>query len=152
MPQQKSTASRPINTEWAVMQKFVLTDISSLRQVATPCIDDHQLKLDEMTSKGILPPVAAKIVLKALYLARVGRMDLVWSDNVLAREVTRWTTACDRRLHRLISYIHHVLQKFRDVFFLEVLGAAGSATHTHTHTLLGHPKTDKKILKSVRNQ
>ena len=27
--------------------------------------------------------------------------------NVLARSVTKWTRACDRRLHRLISCLHH---------------------------------------------
>ena len=50
---------------------------------------------------------AAKVVLKALYAARIARMDLMWSVNMLAREVTRWTAACDRRLHRLISWMHH---------------------------------------------
>ena len=30
-----------------------------------------------------------------------------WSVNKLARAVTKWTQACDRRLARLISYIHH---------------------------------------------
>ncbi len=30
----------------------------------------------------------------------------MWTVNLLAREVTRWTAACDRRLRRLISYMH----------------------------------------------
>ena len=47
------------------------------------------------------------IVLKSLYLARIGRTDILWSVNKLARAVTKWTRACDRRLARLISYIHH---------------------------------------------
>ena len=33
---------------------------------------------------------------------------------------------------KTIKPIGYVLHNFRDVFFLEVLGAAGSATHTHT--------------------
>ena len=37
----------------------------------------------------------------------MGRPDLLWAVNSLAREVTRWTVACDRRLHRLVSYLHH---------------------------------------------
>ena len=78
---------------------------SSFKQVATPCIDDHQLSPEEMVTKDALSAVAAKIVLKVLYLARVGRMDLLWSVYVLAREVARWKAACDRLLHRLISYI-----------------------------------------------
>ena len=34
-------------------------------------------------------------------------MDILWSVNTSAREVTRWNPACDRRLHRLISYLHN---------------------------------------------
>ena len=33
--------------------------------------------------------------------------DILRSVNKLARAVTKWTQACDRRLARLISYIHH---------------------------------------------
>ena len=51
--------------------------------------------------------VCSQIVLKCLYLARIGRPDILWSVNKLARSVTKWTKACDKRLNRLISYIHH---------------------------------------------
>ena len=50
---------------------------------------------------------ALKIVLKCLYLARIGRPDILWSVNKFARSITKWTKACDIRLNRLISYIHH---------------------------------------------
>ena len=36
----------------------------------------------------------------------MGRPDLLWTVNVLAREVTRWNVACDKRLLRLISYLN----------------------------------------------
>ena len=42
----------------------------------------------------------------AFILARIGRPDILWSVNKLARAVTKWTRACGRRLARLISYIH----------------------------------------------
>ena len=51
--------------------------------------------------------VCSQIVLKCLYLARIGRPDILWSVNKLARSITKWTKACDKRLNRLISYIHH---------------------------------------------
>ena len=51
--------------------------------------------------------VCSQIVLKCLYLARTGRPDILWSVNKLARSITKWTKACDKRLNRLISYIHH---------------------------------------------
>ena len=31
----------------------------------------------------------------------------LWSVNKLARSITKWTKACDKRLNRLISYIRH---------------------------------------------
>ena len=42
-----------------------------------------------------------------MHLARIGRPDILWSVNKLARPVTKWTQSCDGRLARLISYIHH---------------------------------------------
>ena len=51
--------------------------------------------------------ICSQIVLKCLHLARVGKPDILWSVNKLARSVTDWTRACDKRLARLISYIHH---------------------------------------------
>ena len=33
--------------------------------------------------------------------------DILRSVNKLARSITKWTKACDKRLNRLISYIHH---------------------------------------------
>ena len=50
------------------------------------------------------------IVLKCLFLARIGRPDIPWSVNKLARSITKWTKACDKRLCRLISYIHHTCE------------------------------------------
>ena len=43
-------------------------------------------------------------------LARVGTPDSLWSVNKLARSITKWTKACDKRLSRLISYIHHTCE------------------------------------------
>ena len=60
-----------------------------------------------MKSVGELSQVCSQIVLKCLYLARIGRPDILWSVNKLARSITKWTKACDKRLNRLISYIHH---------------------------------------------
>ena len=35
---------------------------------------------------------------------------ILWSVNKLARSITKWTEACDKRLNRLISYIHHTCE------------------------------------------
>ena len=41
------------------------------------------------------------------HLVSIGRPDILWSVNKLARSITKWTKTCDKRLSRLISYIHH---------------------------------------------
>ena len=50
------------------------------------------------------------IFLKCFYLTRIRRPDILWSVNTLARSITKWTKACDKRLNRLISYIHHTCE------------------------------------------
>ena len=44
---------------------------------------------------------------ECLYLARTGRLDILWSVDKLARSIKKWTKAYDKRLIRVISYIHH---------------------------------------------
>ena len=77
-----------------------------LYKVPSPCLDGHNFKEEELTSVGELSKVWSQIVLKCLYLGRIGGPDIVWSVNKLAPAVTRWTRACGERLARLISKIH----------------------------------------------
>ena len=77
-----------------------------LYKMATPCMDDHQFKEEEIESVGELSNVCSHMFLKCLYLARIGRPDILWSVNKLARAETKWTKVCTKRLARLISYIH----------------------------------------------
>ena len=64
-----------------------------LYTVSTPCIDDHHFKEEELKSVGDLSQVCSQIVLKCLYLARIGRLDILWSVNRLARSIAKWTKA-----------------------------------------------------------
>ena len=59
-----------------------------LYKVSTPCIDDHHFK-EELKSVGELSRVCSQIVLKCLYLARIGQPDILWSVNKLARSITK---------------------------------------------------------------
>ena len=53
-----------------------------LYKVSTPCIDDHHFKEEEeMKSVGELSHVCSQIVLKCLYLARIGRPDILRSGK-----------------------------------------------------------------------
>ena len=80
-----------------------------LYKVSTPCIDDHHFK-EEVKSVGELSTTCSQIVLKCLYSARIGRPDILWSVNKLARSITKWTKAFDKRLNRLISFFHHTCE------------------------------------------
>ena len=73
-----------------------------------------------MKSVGELSKVSSQIVLKCLYLARTRRPDILWSVNKLARSITKWTKACDKRLNRFIYYIHHTCE-YKQYFFMRVI-------------------------------
>ena len=72
-------------------------------KVSTLFIDDHHFSVKELNSVGELSKVSSQIVLKCLYLARIGRLDNLWSVNKISRSITKWTEACDKRLNRLNS-------------------------------------------------
>ena len=50
-------------------------------------------------------------------MARIGRPDILWSVNKLARSITKWTKACDKRLNRLISKILHT-SEYKHFFYV----------------------------------
>ena len=81
--------------------------IQQLFKVSCPCIDDHHFKEEERKSVGELSNTCSQIVLKCLYLARIGEFAILWSVNKFARSITKWTKACVKRLNRLVSYAHH---------------------------------------------
>ena len=87
--------------------EFANKKVEQLYKVSHPCLVDHQFKKEELESVGELSEVCSQIAWKCLYEARIGRPDILWSVNKLARSVRKWTQACDKRLARLISYIHH---------------------------------------------
>ena len=52
---------------------------------------------EEMGTVGELSKACSQIVMKCLHWARIGRLDILWSVNKLARAITEWTRACDER-------------------------------------------------------
>ena len=68
-------------------------NLEQIHKVYTPCIDDHQFKKkEELQTVGELPNVCSRMFLKCLYLSRIGRPDVRWSVNKLARPVRKWDT------------------------------------------------------------
>ena len=81
--------------------------LKDLNPADTPCLYDHQISAEDFEIPGALALHAAQVVLRVLYSSRTVRADELWTVNTLARNVTRWTVACDKRLDRLMRYIHH---------------------------------------------
>ena len=98
---------------WKVMPRNVWNDIVSWQTKRLNNSTKYQLhafhhfKEEELKSVGEWSKVCSQVVLKCLYLARIGSPDVSWSVNKLARTITKWTEACDKRLARLISCIRH---------------------------------------------
>ena len=95
---------------WNDMVSLTDRTTQQLYKVSSPCIDDHHFKEEELESVRELSQVCSQIVLKCTNLARSGRLDILWSVNKLARSITKWTKACDKRLNRLISFVHHTCE------------------------------------------
>ena len=98
---------------WNVIVNWHTRLLKNFKKVSTPCLDDHHIKEEELKSVEELSDVCSQIVLICLSLARIGRPDILWSVNKLARAITKWTRACDKRLARLISYIHFTTSEYK---------------------------------------
>ena len=75
--------------------ELAIKTTQQLYKVSTPCVDDHHFKEEEeMKSVGELSQVCSQNVLQCIYVARFGRLDILWLVNKLARSITKWTKAC----------------------------------------------------------
>ena len=64
-----------------------------------------------MRCQSELAPHAASVLMKLLYAARIARLDLLRSINMLARNVTKWSKQDDVRLHHLMCYVQSTKSK-----------------------------------------
>ena len=67
------------------------------------------LNMSLRTDKGELGSIAARILMRILYAARMARYDLLRATNRLTSYIHFWDEDCDKRLHRLIQYIHETV-------------------------------------------
>ena len=107
LEQLKNYRGRKNLTQIQLRGSTAIKKTEQLYRVSSPCFDDHHFKKEELESVGEFSKGCTQIVLKCLYLARIGGPDILWSVNKLARSLTKWAQACDRRLPRLTPYIHH---------------------------------------------
>ena len=100
-----------------------LTGVQYLRRATTPFLPepsspdfsggypaDEEIAAAETAlaeaSVSELPSYAAKVLMKVLYAARYARFDLLRAVCYLAQFITKWDEKCDKRLYRLMAYIH----------------------------------------------
>ena len=79
--------------------------VSSVKPALTPFVADGSLNPDEDEVTGTLAPVACKVLMKALWLARLARPDILKPIGDLASNVQKWSRNHDRQLLRLIQYL-----------------------------------------------
>ena len=100
----------------------------ALEKAKTPYLDESKPEFDENPNnerfnevmgqpnvdvdeeEGCLGEHAPAVLMKILYGARVARYDLLRPVQALASKITKWTKLCDRKLHRLVSYINETVQ------------------------------------------
>ena len=93
-------------------------DAKPLKQVSTPFHEERIARpiADEKETKGVLAPIAARVLMKVLFAARMARFDLLRAVQGLAARVTKWSAECDKALHRLICYINSTLDHKQRAF------------------------------------
>ena len=69
---------------------------------------------DEIVTASTNPPgetifgkCCASLLMKALYLARMVRLDVIFTINYLAKYVSKWNSICDKQLCHLFSYLNN---------------------------------------------
>ena len=121
--------SKPVNTVTYDMKPFLKSCVDryvqlagdralKLKQVTTPFHDERIARpiQDENEAKGVLAPIAARVLMKILFAARMARFDLLRAVQGLAARVTKWSDDCDRALRRLVCYVHSTLDHRMNAF------------------------------------
>ncbi|CAE7029195.1 GIP [Symbiodinium natans] len=77
-----------------------------LKEAATPFVAEGSLLTSDWETRGQLSDAASRVLMKSLWLARLSRPDVMKPLSDLTRRVTCWSIADDKRLFRLMCYLH----------------------------------------------
>ena len=93
-------------------------DAKPMKHVSTPFHEERIARpvVDENEKKGVLALIAARVLMKILFAARMARFDLLRAVQGLAARVTKWSYDCDKALHRLVCYIHSTVDVRLEAF------------------------------------
>ena len=89
-------------------KSLVGPEFRDLKHVSTPFAEDRIARPAEAESgpTGKLAPIASRVLMKLLFAARMVRYDLLRAVQGLANRITKWSTDCDKALHRLMCYVN----------------------------------------------
>ena len=82
------------------------TGVSKFRVATTPFCPEGSITLEDDEAQGELSSCACSILMKILWLARLARPDLLKPVCDLASKITKWTRGDDKRVYRLVCYLH----------------------------------------------
>ena len=80
-----------------------------LKASPTPFCSEGALVAADDQERGELGPNACKVLMKCLWLGRSARPDIIKPIGDLATQVQKWSLNCDKRLYRLLCYIHSTI-------------------------------------------
>ena len=92
-------------------KSLVGPEFRDLKNVSTQFAEDRIARPAEAESgsTGKLAPIASRVLMKLLFAARMARYDLLRAVQGLASRVTKWSTDCDKALHRLMCYVNSTI-------------------------------------------
>ena len=96
-----------------------ITGSQKLRHAPTTFCPEGSLVPSDDDMKGELAPNACKVLMKALWLGRLARPDIIKPIGDMATQVQKWSRNNDKQLHRLICYVnttknHRLVGTIRD--------------------------------------
>ena len=77
----------------------------STKAAPAPHLEEDSLLPDDGAVRGQLLPVAARLVMKLMWLCRTARPDVTFAVNILAKHIAIWRAIDDRRTTCLMSYL-----------------------------------------------
>ena len=93
----------------AVIMYEAVPDAPKLKQkVSYPWYEPTLEEISDLSQRpGVFEKCSASLLMKALYCARMVRLDTCYSINQLSRFVTKWNALCDKQLCHLYSYLNN---------------------------------------------
>jgi hypothetical protein len=93
-----------------IVQEYQSATGELVRPAKTPAQEWQVYTKEEITSKGVCTEAFVRRMLGLLqYLARGTRYELKYAINRLARNLLKWTIACDKELRRVVRYVNGTL-------------------------------------------